>query len=100
MEARISSTCQAGGDQLGAAGEVDAVEARPLHRRAGDPHVHLGGARLAQHPHQRPLGVAPHDGVVDDDQPLAAMTSRSGFSLSRMPSWRIVCDGWMNVRPT
>ena len=28
------------------------------------------------------------------------MTSRSGFSLSRMPSWRIVCEGWMKVRPT
>ena len=27
-------------------------------------------------------------------------TSRSGLSLSRMPSWRMVCDGWMNVRPT
>ena len=29
-----------------------------------------------------------------------AMTSRSGLSLSRMPSWRMVCDGWMKVRPT
>ena len=34
--------------------------------------MHLDGARLAQHPHQRPLGVAAHDRVVDDDQPLAA----------------------------
>ena len=31
---------------------------------------------------------------------LPAITSRSGLSLSRMPSWRIVCDGWMKVRPT
>ena len=59
------------------------------------------GAGLAQHPHQRALGVAAHDRVVDDDEPLAARcTSRSGLSLSRMPSWRMVCDGWMNVRPT
>ena len=63
---------QAVGDQLGPAGEVDAVEARPLHRRRGDPHVHLDGAGLAQHPDQRALGVAAHDRVVDDDQPLAA----------------------------
>ncbi len=29
-----------------------------------------------------------------------AMTSRSGFSLSRMPRCRMVWLGWMNVRPT
>ena len=63
---------EAVGDQLGAAGEVDAVEAGPLHRRRGDPHVHLEGAGLAQHPDQRALGVAADDRVVDHDQPLAA----------------------------
>ena len=62
---------EAGGDQLGPAGEVDAVEARPGHRRRRDPHVHLGGAGLAQHPDLGALGVAAHDRVVDDDQPLA-----------------------------
>ena len=31
----------------------------------------LGGAGLAQHPDERPLGVAAHDRVVDDDQALA-----------------------------
>ena len=31
---------------------------------------------------------------------LPLMTSLSGFSLSRMPSWRMVCEGWMKVRPT
>ena len=61
----------AGRDELGAAREVDAVEARPHDRRARDAHVHLGGARLAQHPHERPLGVAAHDRVVDDDEALA-----------------------------
>src|SRR3984957_13056182 len=35
------------GDELIARREVDAVEARPLHRRRRDPHVHLEGARLA-----------------------------------------------------
>ena len=31
---------------------------------------------------------------------LPAITSRSGFSFSRMPRSRIVWLGWMNVRPT
>jgi hypothetical protein len=61
--------------------------------------VHLDGAGLAQHPDQRPLGVAAHDRVVDTDDRLPRTTSRSGLSLSRMPSWRIVCEGWMKVRP-
>ena len=34
--------------------------------------MHLGRAGLAQHPDQGALGVAAHDRVVDDDQPLAA----------------------------
>ena len=59
-------------DQLGRRGEVDPVEARPLHWRRGDPHMHFDGAGLSQHPDQRALGVAPHDRVVDDDEPLAA----------------------------
>ena len=29
-----------------------------------------------------------------------AITTRSGFRLSRMPRWRMVWLGWMNVRPT
>ena len=29
-----------------------------------------------------------------------AITSRSGFSFSRMPRCRMVWLGWMNVRPT
>ena len=33
---------------------------------------------LAEHPHLRALGVAAHDRVVDDDQPLAAITGSSG----------------------
>src|SRR6476661_4148926 len=40
---------EAGGDELGTGGEVDAVEARPAHRRGGDAHVDLRRARLAQH---------------------------------------------------
>ena len=62
---------QAARDQLGPAREVDAVEARPGHGRAGDADVHLGRARLAQHGHDRPLRVAADDRVVDDDDPLA-----------------------------
>ena len=30
---------------------------------------------------------------------LPRITSFSGLSLSRIPSWRMVCDGWMKVRP-
>src|SRR5256714_2051755 len=60
------------GDQLGPGGEVDAVEARPLDRRRGDADVHLQGTRLAQHPDDGPLRVAPDDRVVDDHDPLAA----------------------------
>src|SRR5262249_50574181 len=62
---------QAVGDQLGAGGEVDAVEARPLDRRRGDPDVNRLRARLTQHPHQRTLRVTAHDRVVHHDQALA-----------------------------
>ena len=33
--------------------------------------MHLAGAGLAEHPDQGALGVAAHDRVVDDDEPLA-----------------------------
>ena len=33
--------------------------------------MHLGRSRLAQHADQGALGVAAHDGVIDDDQPRA-----------------------------
>lgn len=56
--------------------------------------------RLAEHPDQGPLGVAAHDRVVDDDQALALDDFLEGFSFRRMPSWRMVCEGWMKVRPT
>lgn len=31
---------------------------------------------------------------------LPLMTSLSGLSFSRIPSCRMVCEGWMKVRPT
>ena len=34
--------------------------------------MHLDRAGLAEHPDQSALGIAPHDRVVDDDEPLAA----------------------------
>src|SRR3954470_11646559 len=46
------------GDESRAGGEVDAEEAGPLHGRGRDPDVALGGPGLAEHAHQRPLGVA------------------------------------------
>src|SRR6478609_1142656 len=63
---------EAGRDELGPRREVDAVEARPLHGRRADAHVHLGRAGLAEHADLRSLGVAAHDRVVDDDEALAA----------------------------
>ena len=57
--------------ELAPCGEVDAVEAGPGDRGAGDAHVDLGSPGLAQHLHDGPLGVPAHDRVVDDDQPLA-----------------------------
>src|SRR3954470_22225714 len=59
------------GDELGASGEVDTEEAGPLHGGRGNPDVDFRRARLAEHPHERPLGIAAHDRVVDDDQALA-----------------------------
>src|SRR3712207_7177831 len=44
---------EAVGDELGAGGEVDAVEAGPLHRGGRDPDVHLQRPGLPQHPHLR-----------------------------------------------
>src|SRR5450631_1857821 len=41
---------EACGNQLGTSGEVDAVKAGPLHRRAGDTHVNLSRSGLSQHP--------------------------------------------------
>ena len=67
--------------ELGAGGEVDAVEARPLHRRGGDAHVHLGRASLAQHPDEGALGVAADDRVVDDDEALARDDVRERVEL-------------------
>ncbi|GAB3995045.1 hypothetical protein GCM10029992_11220 [Glycomyces albus] len=72
---------EATGDQLGAGGEVDAVEAGPFHRRGRDADVDLDGPGLAQHPDQRPLRVAAHDRVIDDDQSLALDLVDQGIEL-------------------
>ena len=84
----------------GSRGEVDAVEARPPHGRRRHAHVHLDSARLAQHPHQGALGVAATIESSTTISRLPRITSLSGLSLSRMPNWRMVCDGWMQARPT
>src|SRR5699024_6904661 len=63
---------QAVGDKFGTAGEVDAVEARPPHRWGRDTDVDLQRSRLPQHAHQRTLGVAANDRIVDHDEALAA----------------------------
>ena len=71
IESRISCHRQAARDELGPGREVDPVEAGPGHRGAGDPHVHFGGARLAQHPDDRALRVAAHDRIIHHNDPLA-----------------------------
>ena len=62
--------------------------------------MHLGGARLAQHPHQRALGVAAHDRVVDDDEPLAADDLAQRVELEPDAELADRLRGWMKVRPT
>src|ERR1035437_1403773 len=57
---------EAGSYQLGPGGEVDAVEAGPFHRRAGDAYVDLGRSGLSQHPDLGALGFPAHDRVVND----------------------------------
>jgi len=68
-------------DELGTRREVDAVEARPLHGRGADAHVHLGGARLADHPDEGALRVPADDRVVHHDEPLAADHLAQGVQL-------------------
>ena len=54
-----------------AVGRIDAVEARADGRRRADAHVHLAGAGVAHHLHDLATRRAAHDGIVDDDDPLA-----------------------------
>ena len=60
------------GDQLAAPAGVDAHVARVPHLRGVDANVDLGGARAAQHRHDRPGRRAAHDRVVDDHDALPA----------------------------
>ena len=59
------------GDHLLARRHVDPVVAGMADRRRGDAHVHLAGARVAQHLHDLARRVAAHDRVVHDDDALA-----------------------------
>ena len=62
---------QAGGHQVAVVAHVDAEVARVDDRRARDPHVHLGGAGVADQLDQRPGRRAAHQRVVDHHDPLA-----------------------------
>ena len=53
-------------------GEVDPIKARPFHRRGRNADVDLGRSGVAKHLHQCALGVASHDGIVDNNEPLSA----------------------------
>ena len=88
------------GHELGARRHVDAVEARPLDRRAGDARVDLGGARLAERLHELPRRRAAHDRVVDDHEALAADHVGDRVQLQLHPALAQRLLGWMKVRPT
>ena len=60
----------------------------------------LARAGLAQHPDQARWVLPRTIESSTTTSRLPAIVERSGFSLSRMPSWRMVLDGWMKVRPT
>src|SRR5262245_51414660 len=76
---------QAVRDQLSAAREVDTEEARPLHRRTGDPYMNLRCASLTQHPDQSALRVSANNRVVDDHQPLPLDDPAQGIELEPDP---------------
>ena len=69
------------GEQLGALGRVDAVEAAVPGRRAGDPHMDLAGAGLAHHLHDLEAGRAADDRIVDQDDALALDQRAVGIVL-------------------
>ena len=70
-----------GCDQLPLGGHIDAEVAGVLNRRRADAHVHLCGARLAQHLHHLGRRGAAHDGVVHHHQPLAGDHLLHGVEL-------------------
>ncbi len=74
------------GQQLGAVGCVDAVEARPLEGRRRDPQVDLDGTGVPEHGDHGPGGRAPHDGVVDHDDPLAGDVLAQRVELAPDPA--------------
>ena len=62
---------------------VDAEVAGVRDRRAGDAHVHLGGAGVADQLDERPGGRAAHERVVDHHDPLAGEVLGEGVELQR-----------------
>ena len=67
---------------------IDAVETRVRHRWRTDAHVHFKGASITESLHQLAAGGAPHDGVIDNDDPLPFQDIRQGVELdsnSRFP---------------
>ena len=59
------------GDQLLGVGGVDAIGAGVTPRGRRDAHVDLGRARVAEHAGDLAAGCAPHDRVIDHDDPLS-----------------------------
>jgi len=62
--------------------------------------VDLARARVAQHPDDLPGRGPADDRVVDSTIRLPSTTSRTGFSFTFTPKWRIAFFGSMKVRPT
>ena len=87
-------------DQLRLDLGVDAVEARVVDRRRADPDVDLGRAGLAAAARRSACVVVPR--TIESSTTISRLprtSSRSGFSFSVTPRWRIAWLGWMNVRP-
>ena len=73
--------CHLVSNELGPSSEVNAEEAGPFHWWAGNAHVNFTSTILPQHFDQGGLSVAPHDGVVDNDQPLTLDNSSKWVQL-------------------
>ena len=81
MKARISSSSCVGRDELLAARRVDPVVAGVRRRGRRDPHVDLGRPGRLQEPHELLRRRPADDGVVDEDDPLAADDGPDGVQL-------------------
>src|SRR2546427_3946143 len=70
-----------GRNQLGPPGRIDAVEARRDGWWTADPHMHLAGARAANHAHDLAAGCTAHDRIVHEHNALAFEDTPDGIQF-------------------